>query len=103
MEDKYIKEGLQAIEYAGKQKSEEAHRELFVSHVRGLVEYWFNESRQPETKSKLEGLAFSILSAIDGCSVGLPPYKLVPMVSVNDGEDWASSDIDIAGGLHETF
>ena len=40
----------------------------FLNYIHDLVDYWEHEDRAPTTKDKLEGLAFSILSTIDGDS-----------------------------------
>lgn len=74
-------------------------RDIFLRHVAGLVEYW---DGQPGTQqSKLRGLAFSILAAVDGSSVGLPGYHLIPMTSPENeqhakdcGYDYYPASID---------
>ncbi|NBW19656.1 MAG: hypothetical protein EBR82_67955 [Caulobacteraceae bacterium] len=40
-------------------------RQLFINHVKEWVDYWHNESRKPDTKDKLEGLARSITNKKD--------------------------------------
>lgn len=88
---------------------EEMQRE-FVEHIHALIDYWENEDRAPTTKEKLEGLAFSILTAIDGEAMAVPGYKLIPITSEEDkqyyisqGENYYPEDTDIAGSLHEIF
>lgn len=88
--------------------TKEEIREHFLNHIHNLVDYWLKESRIPDTKKKLEGLAFSILTAIDGCAVGLPAFLLIPSPHPDDkkyhkarGEKWYPDDVDIAGCLHE--
>ena len=97
-----IQRGLDAIDYAAKEKSEEEHTELFLNHIDQLVKYWGSVPHQSNTE-KLEGLAFSILSALDGCSVGLSPYILTPLVVPEGEDDWVSSELDITGALHDQF
>jgi hypothetical protein len=82
-------------------------RAIFLAHVRLLVEVWASETRAKTDYDKLEGLAHSILAAIDGCAMGLPAFELVPSPHPDDkqwhadqGEDWWPTDIDIAGDLH---
>lgn len=86
-------------------------RERFLGHVAATVRYWDHE---PVTcREKLEGLAFSILVAIDG-DASLPAWILAPFPHEEDkafnqseGENWYpenSTDAvtaDISGGLHE--
>lgn len=93
-------------------------RYLLLKHVADLVTYWENEERHPSSREKLEGLAFSILSGLDGCSMGLPGFFLVPNATEEDvayaikqGFDWHRApsekeseilnDLDIGGSLHE--
>lgn len=42
--------------------------EQFVDHVWLLIDYWKNEPMRPNWEEKMEGLAFSILVALDGGS-----------------------------------
>ena len=89
-------------------------RAQFLRHINGLVQYWEKEARTPDSLSKLEGLAFSIMGAIDGCAVDLPKYILAPDPHPEDreyhkrlGENYFPENhesgvkCDISGGLHE--
>ena len=91
-------------------------RDNFLEHIRFMVKYWEAESRAITSKDKLEGLAHSILCAIDGCTMALPPFILAPLPSpedkqfhIDNGENYypENHDIivnaDIAGSLHELF
>lgn len=100
-DDKWLQEGLDAIDYAGKQKTEEEHRDLFLKHVQTIIDCWLNYEDKT-TRERMEGCVFSVLVALDGGSVGLPPYELSPMIEGGDGE-WESSGVDIAGCLHDCF
>jgi hypothetical protein len=86
-------------------------REEFLSHVRAMVRYW---ATQPEgegcrtVQDRCEGVAFSILCALDGCAGELPAFTVTPAPHPSDqayhqkqGENWYPSAGDIAGGLHE--
>lgn len=93
-------------------KTEEEIREEFLEHIRGLVEYWEQENRTPSVRGKLEGLAFSILSTIDGQSADLPGYELSALPSSDEDIQffrernenyYGEVPFDIAGCLHEHF
>ena len=85
---------------------------MFLDQVRVLVNYWTN-SNDGDVKNKVEGVAFSILSAIDG-SGELPGFMLAPRPHESDKEYYIENcenyfptapdvDSDIAGSLHEEF
>lgn len=86
-------------------------RDNFLSHIKGCIHYW-NSQPGPQI-SKLEGLAFSILAAIDGCT-DLPGFILAPLphkddkqYCIDNEEDYYPQNsegivnCDIAGTLHE--
>lgn len=58
----------------------------FLKYVNESVQYWENETETPNSLSKLEGLALSILVAIDGKSA-LPKFILAPDPSPDDKKD----------------
>jgi hypothetical protein len=89
-------------------------REQFLRHVNSMVNYWENETRATTSQEKLEGLAFSIMSALDGCVMTLPAFIVAPMPDITDKEyaieqgddyypynDEESIKCDIGGSLHE--
>ena len=90
-------------------------RERFLRHVAGIVEWWDKETRIASTREKLEGVAFSILAAIDGYALALPKFVLAPDPHPDDkayrkkhDEDWYPRcemvPSDIADGeLHSRF
>jgi len=77
-------------------RSTEEYRDEFIDHVKYMVVHW-NEMPNKSVKEKLEGLAFTILSAIDGRTTTLPAYKLMPVISDSEG----TVGDDIAGRLHD--
>jgi hypothetical protein len=87
--------------------TEEEVRSKFLDHVRLLVSYW---DGQPTTsRNKLDGLAFSIMTTLDGGS-GLPGFIVTPNPHVDDkefnraeGNNWYPDDCDIAGCLHDQY
>lgn len=81
-----------------------------------LVHYWHAQGhhRPDGLRGALEGLAFSLLAAIDGANASLPAFILAPHPHEDDaaycrriGENWFPSgdrsEYDIAGALHERF
>lgn len=86
-------------------------QEQFLDHVRNLVDYWESESRTKTSREKLEGLAFSILSALDGSAAALPGFEVKAIGTEEDIEFFKENDEnyypidgeDIAGNLHEKF
>lgn len=90
-------------------------REKLFRHVHSIVKYWESESRAPDIHSKLEGVAFSILSMIDGGSGDICGFKLIPSTHKDDkayhkseGENWfpyvKDHKHDICDGeLHSQF
>ena len=95
-------------------KDENEVREEFVHHVKNLVDYW---DKCETTQDRLGGLAFSILSTIDGCSMAIPGFILAPLPHPEDkqyhlecGDKYCYAEnhnsnvvCDIAGSLHDTF
>ena len=93
--------------------TDEETRERLLDHIWAMIDYWNREERRTTARSKLEGLAFSILSALDGSCVGLPGFVVAPRPHPDDedylrsqGENWfprCESEHDLAGVLHEEF
>ena len=90
-------------------------RTKFIKHIKGLIKYW-DSLPDKSCKEKMEGLAFSILSTIDGSSIDLPGFILAPYPAKEDkdyhkknGENYFAYNnpnkikCDIAGSLHENF
>ena len=86
-------------------------RQAFIQHVWALIEHWRTTSTSTD---RLEGLAFSILAALDGNSAALPGFVVAPAPHPDDqeylranGENWYPAapgvECDIAGSLHELF
>ena len=86
----------------------------FVQYVKECVKYWEDQEEGPCLPSKLEGLAGSILCAIDGCGSTLPKYILAPNPHSehkeffkNEGENYYSENYksrikcDISGNPHD--
>ncbi len=102
-----------------RERTEEEVRTAVLDHIWGMIAYWRDEERRPTAGAKMEGLAFSILSMLDGSAVGLPMFIVAPDAHPDDEEyskkhqeDWyphqtektlESIKCDIAGSLHEEF
>jgi len=77
-------------------KSKEQVRTEFLDHLRGLVRYWCSLGKP--TEETCDGVVFSLLVALDGCS-DLPAFNLSPSPHPEDrafleseGEDWYPDD-----------
>lgn len=93
-------------------------RTKFLEHVDAMIEYWSDDTRERGGgRQRLEGLAFSLLVALDGGAAALPRFVVIPCPHESDkmfhqsrGENWYPSagrhrdaSSDIAGSLHEHF
>jgi hypothetical protein len=97
--------------------TKEEARKRFLETVYGIAQYWAKESREIDVTAKCEGVAFSILSLLDGCNGNMPGFLLIPAPHPSDkdymkdeGEDWfrdypeSAEEYDIGGNcLHELF
>jgi len=100
--------------------TEDEVRQAFLEHVWQTIDYWDGaydqKVAQYACREKLEGLAFSLLAMLDGCSADLPGFIVAPCPHPDDkaylqgeGENWYpenhDTDIacDIGGGLHDIF
>lgn len=92
-------------------------RGLLLAHIENLVKYWDTvKDISLSQKARLQGLAGSILTTLDGCSVDLPAFIVAPFPHESDkefrkenGENWypenhqSKINADIAGCLHAHF
>ena len=56
---------------------------MFMDHLVSMVNYW-DKVDERDSKEKLSGLAFSFLSMLDGCSMGLPAFEILPAPHPSD-------------------
>jgi hypothetical protein len=79
---------------ATQEEAVKKERDLFLGHVRTMIAYWNDaHGSRGDQKQRLEGLAFSIMVALDGGAGSLPSgYVVAPN---------HSPSVDIAGSLHE--
>jgi hypothetical protein len=89
-------------------------REKFLAHVWTMIDYWDKTPSCGDHRNRIEGLAFSMLAAIDGSAMAMPGWVLAPTPHKDDAEYnrqqgqnwWPSACVpasDIAGCLHEHF
>jgi hypothetical protein len=90
--------------------SKEHMREMFLDHCRYLARYWSAQERDP--LRMCEGVAFSILTAIDGmagdfpCAIDLVlrPHPDDKAHCEGEGEDYVEDDMVINDCmLHDLF
>jgi hypothetical protein len=88
--------------------TQEEVRDEFIDHVNVLIQYW--SDHDGSLKECLSGLVFSILTALDGESLAVPAFKVIPVSDPEDaeflreeGSNWYPEDVDIAGALHDVF
>lgn len=96
--------------------AEEA-RDMLLQHIRQTAKYWANlpatdraTGREMTMQDRCEGVAFSILSALDGCSASLPAVDLVlrpheedKAYNIENGDNWFEPGATISTMLHEHF
>jgi len=66
--------------------TKEEARKKFLDQIHNTVDHWENESRAETSKEKLDGLAFSILSMIDGSTMQIPSINIVLNPHTDDKE-----------------
>jgi hypothetical protein len=85
-------------------------RNRILDQIGSMVSYW--EKEPVSSRDKLSGLAFSIVSMIDGVVGTVPPLDLIPRphpgdetILADEGENWFPSGTVINGDvcLHETI
>lgn len=66
----------------------------FLDYFSAMVDFWADVKGKND-KEKLSGLAFSILSMLDGCAGDLPAFEVIPTPHPEDkeylksqGENW---------------
>jgi len=101
------KEGLGPRQYT----NNEVH-DMFLDYVCEIVrrQEMEHKGRHTPVRECLEGLAFSILVALDGNSLDLPGFIVSPNPHASDeeflkgeGQNWFPRGVDIAGQLHDHF
>jgi hypothetical protein len=91
-------------------KTIEEVRKEFMGAVKGIVRYWSNVESE-SVKDACDGVAFSILSLIDGCSGNFPgvdlrlsPHKDDKAYNISEGKNWYELNMLINDCmLHEMY
>lgn len=85
-------------------------RDMLMDYIWGTVDYWDTVEGERDQRSRLAGLAFTLLSTLDGCSAELPGFLVTPMPHETDkdyhqeeGQNWFPEDKPDLGMLHEYF
>ena len=90
-------------------KTAEEVREEFLIHIREISNYWSSLPNRTD-KERCDGVAFSILNIIDGCS-SLPSFDLLvspheddKQYNIDEGEDYYEPKMMINDCmLHEIY
>jgi len=89
-------------------RTPEEVRDKLLEHICHTIDYW--DKTTDDKRTAMEGVAFSILSALDGCSVAVPAFLVTPMSHPDDiahykseGKNWYPEDQPDLGMLHEHF
>jgi len=76
-------------------KTADEIRDEILEYIHRLVDYWDRESQTPNTRDKLDGLAFSILTMFDGDGGMIPAFDIICSPHPDDeaynksrGENW---------------
>ena len=89
-------------------------RETFLKHCHSVVNFWLNLENKT-TEERIHGAIFSILAALDGSTLELPAFAVIPLAQddkefyIKKGRNWIpefempDGAIDISGSLHELY
>lgn len=83
-------------------------RDMLLGQVALMVDYW-SLGKGKDVRNACEGVAFSILNTLDGCTgSGVPAFDLVAMPNpankqdcIENGENWVGEETRISDMLHE--
>jgi hypothetical protein len=108
-------EMMAAIGQAPRALTEDEVRDQLLEYVWAMIHYW-EKGKVLTTQEKLEGLAFSLLSMLDGDSANLPRFIVAPNPHPSDvdyrrqeNENYFPENLgthaacNLGGSLHEFF
>lgn len=82
-------------------------RAQILTHIAAMSKYWAEVPGQ-SIQDRCDGVAFSILTMMDGCTMALPQMdlKLNPHPEDQEfckskGENWFEPGMEVGGALHE--
>ncbi len=85
-------------------------RDSLLEHVRQIAHYWATNAQSGNLADRCDGVAFSILAMMDGCTIGIPPVDLVfrpheedKQYHIDNGENWIEDGTTISDALHEHY
>lgn len=90
--------------------SEELQQRLLY-HFRSLAKYWAKQ-HPDSAEDACNGMAFSVLTFLDGCTGDMPSVELIArphpddkQYHIDNGEDWIEDGtvINTGGYLHELY
>jgi len=80
----------------------------FLEHIQRLAVYWADQG--VSKADACDGLAFSILSMLDGCAMATPGFTLTVDVDPDDkiycqsaGENWVEPETKLTDSLHDQW
>ena len=91
--------------------TKEEVKDEMLDYFKALARYWSSQGNITDLE-KCEGVAFSILVALDGCSMSLPSIDLVLRPNpedkdflIGEGENWYENGMAINNNctLHDEF
>ncbi len=87
--------------------TEEELKSRLLDYFRGLANYWAVLESVTDVLARSEGAIFSVLSTLDGSSVGFPAFDIVARPDTTDKEfcilnnkNWIPDGLEL-GNLHE--
>lgn len=85
------------------EKQKQYYQKEYLKHVNNIIDYCANSPslENDDIRKRLELLAFSILSAIDGESGAIGGFMMVPLPNEDIKIPDNISNYDIAGSLHD--
>jgi len=91
-----------------RQYTQEEMREMFLEHLVVIAKYWIREARAVTAEDKVAGAIFSVLSMLDGCSIGAPAFVIYPAPHPEDqayhqeeGENWWQPEPTVPEGVKD--
>lgn len=90
--------------------TEEELTNKLMNHIRAVVHFWGTQVPDQTQLDLCEGVAFSILTLLDGDTLSLPhativfdPHPEDKQYHISQGENWVEPGTTISTCLHEQF